>query len=344
MRILYLGNAQGFGNAPKYYLTPQKLVNGFTRLGHTVYMFNDRDYARYANIFRSQSRGVKAMNEKVLEICRDYRPELIVLGHCKNISNDTLAEARKICPGVRMIYRNVDPLHSSQNVGDIRQRVGQVEGIFITTAGETLSQFANNFGIVSFMPNPVDPAIETRRAFDNANADIDFLFLGSALRDQHDHREVTAKYLLANKGDIAIHIGGAGLNDGRVFGNAYYDLLERSKMGLCINKTEDYYLYASGRMSQYMASGMLAFIPEGPRFEDIFGDDAFVSYRTNEELIDKIRYYRDHDDARIAKARTGHAKIHDYFKVDKVCQYMIERTFGLPLSQNYAWPTDLYTA
>ena len=342
MRILYLGTSQGFENAAKYYFTPQKLVNGFTRLGHNVYMFADRDYARYSNIFRSQKFGIKKMNEKVISMCRDYQPHMIVLGHCKNISNDTLAEIRRVVPGVRMMYRNVDPLHSKDNVADIMQRVGQVEGIFITTAGEALKQFSHPNTKVCFMPNPVDPALETERAYANPNADIDFLFLGSVLRDQYDHRQDTVGYLLAHKGDLNVYIGGAGVNDGRVFGAAYYQLLGRSKMGLCMNKTEDYYLYASGRMSQYMGSGMLGFIPEGPRFEDIFGNDSFVSYKTNEELVDKIKYYTANDAERIAMARRGCEKIHDYFLTDKICQYMIERVFDLSLSHDYRWPTDVH--
>lgn len=342
MNILYLGNAQGFINAAKYYFIPQKMINGFTRLGHNVYVFNDRDYARYSNILRSQRHGRKQMNAKVIEVCRDYQPEMIVLGHCKNISNETLAEIRKVAPGVKILYRNVDPLSAPQNVTDIKQRVGHVDSIFVTTAGKDLQQFSNNNGGVYFMPNPVDPALETRRAFGNPNTDIDFLFLASYLRDQKDHRHVTAKYLLENKDNLNIHIGGAGINNDRIFGKQYFDMLERSKMGLCMNKTNDYYLYASDRMSQYMASGVLAFIPEGPKFEDIFNNDAFISFKTDEELLDKVKYYSQHDDARIKIAQTGYNKAHDYFHVDKVCQYIIEQTFEHPLSQHYHWPTDRY--
>lgn len=337
-----MGTSQGFENAAKYYFTPQKLINGFTRLGHNVYSFSDRDYARYSNPFHSQSLGKKAMNRKVIEMAKDYRPHLVVLGHSKNITNETLAEIRRVSPGVRMMYRNVDPLHSKNNVGDIMQRVGQVEGIFITTAGDALAQFSHPKTQVCFMPNPVDPALETERAFANPKADIDFLFLGSVLRDQYDHRQDTVGYLLTHKGDLKVHVGGAGVNDGKVFGADYYELLGRSKMGLCMNKTEDYYLYASGRMSQYMGSGMLGFIPAGPRFEDIFGDDSFVSYKTDEELVDKIKYFATNDSERVAMARRGCEKIHDYFHVDKICQYMIERVFEMPLSADYRWPTKVY--
>ncbi len=342
MRILYVGTSQGFENAAKFYFTPQKLINGFTRLGHNVYMFNDRDVARYSNIFRSQSRGKAAMNAKLVEDCKAYKPHLIVLGHCKNVSNDTLAEIRAALPGVRMLYRNVDPLHSDDNCADIMQRCGHVEGIFITTAGDALKRFSNPKTKVCFFPNPVDYALETERAFMNPNADIDFLFLGSVLRDQYDHRQDTVQYLLRNKDNINVHIGGAGVNEGRVFGAAYYELLGRSKMGLCMNKTENYYLYASGRMSQYMASGMLGFIPEGPQFEDIFGNDSFISYKGDEELVDKIKYYAANDAERKKIAQRGWEKIHDYFMVDKICQYMIERVYDAPLSMDYRWPTTVY--
>jgi hypothetical protein len=334
MRVLYIGNGPGLDGAVKYYFTPQKLINGLTRLGHNVVAINDRDVARYANIFRSQSSGIKAMNRKVVEAARAYQPEMVMLGHCKHVSNDTLAEIREICPQVRITYRNVDPLHSKENVQDIMQRVGHVDSIFITTAGDALAQFSHPKTIVSFMPNPIDPALETERAFDNPAADVDFLFLASVLRDQDDHRAVTARYLVDHADGVRLHIGGAGINEGRIFGAAYYRLLGRSKMGLCMNKTEKYYLYASGRMSQYMGSGMLGFIPEGPQFEDIFGHDSFISYKSDEELLDKIKYYKKHDSERITIARTGHAKIHDYFHVDKICQYIrpVAKVRGFPVN------------
>ncbi|MDY0028981.1 MAG: glycosyltransferase [Pseudobdellovibrionaceae bacterium] len=342
MRILYVGYGLGFDWPIKYYFTPQKLVNGLTRLGHSVVAFNDRDISRYSNIFRSQKFGVKKMNEKLLEMYKIYRPHMVMLGHCKNVPNETLAEMRAINPDVRITYRNVDPLHSAQNSADIMQRVGHVDTIFITTAGESLSRFSHPKTKVSFMPNPVDPALETERAYLNPKADIDFLFLGSVLRDQHDHRAILAKYLVDHSDGMKLHIGGAGVNTDLVFGADFYELLGRSKMGLCMNKTEDYYLYASGRMSQYMGSGVLAFIPEGPQFEDVLGNDSFISFKEKDELLDKIRYYLAHEDERVKIARTGCERVHDYFHVDKVAQYIIERTFDLPLSMDYKWPTTLY--
>lgn len=343
MRILYIGNTQGFSNPEKYYFTPEKLMNGFVRLGHHLYCFNDKDFARSTNIFSSQKIGAKAMNAQILDICRKYEPHYVVLGHCKNVTNETLAEIRQIVPSVKISYRNVDPLNSPKNVEEINQRVGHVDSIFITTAGEGLRQFSHPKTRVSFMPNPVDPAVENVCAFENPNADIDFLFLGSALRDQHDHRKLTTEYLVAqNKNELNFYIGGIENASDKVFGAAYYRLLERCKTGLCMNKTEDYYLYASGRMSQYMSSGVMAFIPKGPDFESIFGNDCFVSVDGNEDLLEKIRYYAKNDSERVRIARNGYEKIRDYFDVEKVCQYFIDVTFERKLSMDYRWPVDLY--
>lgn len=340
MKILYVGNAQGFSNADKYYLIPQRLINGFTRCGHNVYIFNDRDVARHSNIFRSQKRGVKAMNKVLVKTCTQYRPDLIVLAHCKNVSNETLKEIRDNLPDIKIIYRNVDPLTSPNNVIDIKQRVSHVDNIYITTAGNTLKQFSNKMGGVYFMPNPVDKALDTACAFKNKDADIDFLFLASFLRDQHDHRHLTAKYLIKNADDLSLKIGGAGINSDKVYGAAYMDLLERSKMGLSISKTSGQYLYASDRMSQYMAAGVLTFIPEGPQFEDILGTDCFISFDTDEDLLDKIHYYKNNEDERISIARNGYNNVRDKFDVEKICQFMIDTTFNKTLSLDYHWPTE----
>ena len=150
------------------------------------------------------------------------------------------------------------------------------------------------------------------------------------------------QYLADNQDNMKFHIAGIDNANDKVFGADYYRLLNRCKTGLCINKTNEYYLYASGRMSQYMSSGIMAFIPEGPQFEDIFGNDSFVSIANDEDLLDKIKYFTNNDNERTRIAQNGYTKIHDYFHVDKVCQYIIETTFDAPLSQEYNWPTDIY--
>ena len=142
MQILYVGNAQGLNNIQKYYLTEQRLINGLTRIGHNVYCFNDRDHARWSNPLRTQSLGVSSMNKSLVTASEQYKPDVILLSHCKNVSNETLNKIKAFIPKLKIIYTNVDPLNATDNVRDIEQRVGVADSIFITTAGDGLRQFA----------------------------------------------------------------------------------------------------------------------------------------------------------------------------------------------------------
>ena len=327
MKVLYIGTAQGFGNADKFYLIPQKLINGFVRAGHNVYVFNDRDYARASNIFGSRKWGVNAMNDKALEIVDDFRPDLIVLGHCEALRNTTLNKMRDINPDVKIIYRNVDPLSDAGNPEDIQRRSGVVDAIFITTAGQDIQRFAKGRTKVFHMPNPVDSSIETQTAFRN-NCITDIFFAGRFLRHaQKDHREVTLRYVLDKLPQATFDIYGGGMNDRLLFGHDYIEALGHSKIGLCLNKTYDYYLYASDRIAQYLGNGLLVAIHKNTGFGDIFDDDEMILFEDDKDLGDKLAYYLDDDQARCTAAEKSHAKAHEIYCSTKIAQDIINAVF-----------------
>ncbi len=340
MNILYVGSCQGFREAGKSYYIPKKLVNGFTRNGHNVYAFNDRDFARYSSIFRSRKWGIRPLNKKLLEVCEEFAPELIVLGHCEMISNQTLESIRSICPGVKIVYRNVDPLIHAQNVKDIKRRVGFVDGIFITTAGESLKQFSSSSGFVTFMPNPVDSAVDTRRSFDN-DCSFDLFFAGGPLGASDERRDLMNR-LLSTRSDLRISVHGCAINNDYLSGKAYMDRLAESKMGLCLNRTYDYHWYSSDRMTQYMGNGLVTFLRGGTGFEEFFGEEDLAFYANEAELLRKLEMFMADDAHRIAVAKSGWRKAHAAFATEKVTQYILDTTFEKPLSLDYCWPTEKY--
>ena len=340
MNILYVGSCQGFREAGKSYYIPKKLVNGFTRNGHNVYAFNDRDFARYSNIFRSRKWGIRPLNKKLLEVCEEFAPDLIVLGHCEMISNETLLTIRSICPGVKIVYRNVDPLIHAQNVKDIKRRVGVVDGIFITTAGESLKQFSRSGGFVAFMPNPVDRAVDTVRSFAN-NGPYDLFFAGGPLGETDARRDLV-KSLLSKRPAVRFSVHGCGLNSDYLFGKAYMDRLAESKMGLCLNRTYDYHWYSSDRMSQYLGNGLVTFLQRGTGFEEFFEEDDLAYYADEEELLRKIDDFVGDDAKRRFVAENGWRKVHDAFSAEKVTQYILDMTYGDKPSFDCCWPSTKY--
>ena len=106
---------------------------------------------------------------------------------------------------------------------------------------------------------------------------------------------------------------------------------------------ESLYLYSSDRISHYKGSGLLVLTPRGFQLEEMFVEDKeMVFFSTPEELLEKVVYFKTHDDQRRQVARAGWEKIHHCYNERLVAQYMLERIFQLELTESYAWQTQIY--
>ena len=341
MKILLVGNFYGAGNGGTYYMIMPKLAQGFARLGHNFYVYNDREIARARSFVGSRKFGILPANSRLVDVAREFQPHLVVLGHCEMIWSRTLRRIREVCPGVRIVYRNVDPLIHAENVKKIERRAGVVDGIFLTTAGEVLRRFARLETFVAFMPNPVDPSIEVGRGFERSDQENDVFFAGGPLGDDHP-RQVIFRDLRAALPQVRFDFRGASFDTPYAMGAAYLAALANTKMGLNLSRTNDYYLYSSDRMAQYTGNGLLTFVHRGASFGDIYNEDELAFYDSNEELIDKIAYYKEHDAGRRQVAERGWQKSHKYFNVTRVARYIIEQTFAEAFSDDYPWPTTAF--
>jgi hypothetical protein len=335
MRILQVGNAQirRFGKARVS--TEYKILNGLIRNNHHVLHFSDRDMAAFLAPFKLRDLGIGKMNRKLIETAVNFRPDMILLGHCDLIHNDTLASIRKKLPEVRVGYRNVDPLFVPHNIPAIHQRTESADAIFVTTAGSGLNQFKGKRAAVHYMPNPTDASIET---LDNASAEnlpYDLFFCGNS--DEHTERTNTINYLHEELREGPVNFQAFGYFDNpNVWGHAYEDVLSKSKMGLNLNRQEDF-LYSSARLAQLMANGILAFIHKGGAMHKLLGEDSAVYFDTKEALLDQVKSLHGDDSMRKTIASNGRKFYRKHFSSDAVSQYIVERTMGLPLSKDYIW-------
>lgn len=342
MRILLVGNIFGRELCANYYFTMEKLLHGFARSRHAVQIFNDREAARIANPFHTQKLGKRTANTRLIKAAGNYRPDIVVLGHCEMISNATIAEIRATVPGTRIIYRNVDPLHFSHNRARIERRGGAVDAIFVTTAGEAAASLDTGTTPVYFMPNPVDPAVETLQNFQYNDQDHDLFFAISHSKRKHNPRADMAARLQAELTEVACDFRGMHGKPSRR-GAAYFDFLCNARMGLSYNRVNDHYLYSSGRMAQYMGNGLLTFMDRATGFGDILAEDEAGFYSSFEELCDKIRYYKNNDEERRKVAEKGWARMHQLFDSQKVADYLLDITFDRTLSHDYGWPTHAWS-
>lgn len=343
MRILYVGNFNEKRNGARFYDSNRRLVNGFTRNGHQVYQFSDRDIARSSTWFESRKFGIIPANMRLLETAKQFSPDLVVIGHADQIFSRTLKQIKKALPHVKIAVRNIDGFWQPGNIGKIMARADVADAIFITTAGAGLDQFTRKNNVVSFFPNIVDKSIDVFRAFEN-EAPTCRVFYGMGNADVKSERFRVSNQLLEAfpEGEIDI-LGMKGKP--AISGISYLERLGASRMGLNLSREEGVNepLYSSDRMAQYMGNGLLTLIHRRVGFDQIFKEDEMAFYEDFDDLIEKIKYFNAHDDEAREIAENGWRRSFEIFNEQLVAKYIVEVTFREPLSEDYQWPTKLHT-
>ncbi len=357
MRILLVGNGNFRHRGGRYYDQAPKLANGLIRSGHHVYFLSDRDQpysiSQFATpgIYGTKAHKAKHVGRVFLDVCRNFKPELIVLVHADLLPLQALFDARALLPKVKIAQFNVDIIFNQHNVANITAKLDAVDATFITTAGEGLKKFSRAGKRVSYIPNIVDSSMEWPKCFERSDQPHDVFWALRAVRGsvEGDRRIDYPLYLEANGIDIDYY----GMNGKPLLYDArYFEAIANARMGInisqiwtrgCYEKAadENLYLYSSDRISHYMGSGLLTFITRDHRLEELFVENVdAVYFDSKEELLDKVRYYKQHDDTRKAVARAGWEKAHTHYNERLIASYVVEAALGQPFSHDYRWPTE----
>lgn len=348
MRIMIVGGIQQKNAAERFYDVAPKLINGFIRLGHTVFHFSDRDTSRSSNIFKSRKLGIKKCNNELLSRISAFAPHIIIFKHADIIQKETLLTIRQKWPNIKMAQVNVDALFNPDNVERIKNKSGLVDANFITTYGEALNKIKQNNVPMYYIPNPVDASIDCYKAFENETFEHD-LFLAYGSGGATDPRTMLSQYIKDNIPNIkfkhCIASEGSGL-----WGHAYYKTIAHSMAGLNLSRTQeknrlaediDLFMYSSDRISHYVGNGLLTFTDAQFSLDKLFTADEMVFYKNKEDLVAKLTYYLENKQEGREIARAGWQKAHKLYNGTEVSRFIIETLMGENISQT-AWPKDAY--
>lgn len=340
MRIVVAGNFNERKAGANFYATVRKLVNGFTRNGHMVMSFSDRDVSREQGRFRISRAGDGEANRRLISLCQRFRPELLLLVHADKITNATLCEIKALADAPRIAVVNLDPLFLPENPPRIH-RFGEVADFtFITTAGDKLGQYATATHRLAFMPNPADASIESATCFERNDQTVD-LFAGIGSEKGTPWRANIMRNL--REAVPEARYGFYGIDGkGPLSGVDYYDAIADARMGLNLNRRDEDYLYSSDRIAQFVGNGLLTFVARSSRYDEIFNDDELAFYDGPEDLAARLRYFLKNDAERQRVAANGHGKYHAIFNERVVAQFLVEAVFGRLDDEDYAWPTTVY--
>ena len=166
MKILHVANFSHLDARTFHYACDRKLNNALTRNGHCVFDFSYRDIARAQGLFKHTKWGIPKMNKQLIDRVSSFRPDLLLLAHSELITLETLQTVRNKFPSMAVAMWYVDGLCYPERIAFIKKRLPFLDAFFATTAGSDLAALKRPQLQVAYIPNPVDPTIETGKNFE----------------------------------------------------------------------------------------------------------------------------------------------------------------------------------
>ena len=327
LKILHITNFNERFNGRLHYNTSKRINNALIKLGHNVYQLSDRDIISSSrSIFNKSPK--KILNEKIIEIGKNFNPDLIILGHADSVNSKTLRSLKIKNNNLKISQWFLDPLSRNgpdyqNNKKRILDKIEIMDSTFLTSDPKSLDfKIKNSY----FIPNPADKSFET---LDNSKKipknDLFFamshgVHRGNLKPRKYDDREKILKKLLSVKN---IKFDFYGINDIQpIWGDEFLKKISLSKIGLNLSRGKPVKYYSSDRIAQYMANGLMTIIHEDAKYLDFFNKNEIVTYKNLKDLINKIKYYVKNDKKRKFIASNGKKKYLKEFSSEKISKYI----------------------
>jgi len=342
LKILHITNFNERFNGRLHYNTSKRINNALIKLGHNVYQLSDRDIiSSNRTIFNPSPK--KILNKKIIEIGKNFNPDLIILGHADSVTLETLRSLKIRNKNLKISQWFLDPLSRKgpdyhNNKKRILDKIEIIDSTFLTSDPKSLDfKIKNSY----FIPNPADKSFEIlNNSKKNPKNDVFFamshgVHRGNLKSGKYDDREKILKKLLRVK-DIKFDFYGIN-NIQPVWGDNFLKKISLSKIGLNLSRGKPLKYYSSDRIAQYMANGLMTLIHEDTKYSDFFNKNEIVTYKNLKDLINKIKYYIKNDKRRKIIANNGRNKYLKEFNSEKVSKFIILKTFNIKSKDRFMW-------
>jgi len=338
IRILNLYNQGQKSNYRLYNISlGKKFTNGFIRNNHDVLEISDRDYVKNNRTIFNFEANKQNFQNHLIEVCKNYNPDLFFFGHSNNIEVSTIAELRNINKNLIISYWNEDPLmpdldFSKKNIENISPYIPLVDHNFITTDPSILKDRFKKQKF-NFFFVPVDQNIECFNVY-NLNAKNDIFYAMShgvnrgVLKEGFEDDRIKFLNRLLNK-IPNIKYDFRGFKDIQpIWGNDFNNVLIKSKMGLNLSRGNPTKYYSSNRIASILGNGLLTFVDKKTKLNDFFSENEVIFYNNIDDLASKIKFYAKNDKLRKKIAKNGKKKYFKLFNGTKVSKYIVDISLG----------------
>ncbi len=345
LRIVHITNFNERFDGRLFFNTGKRINNGFVRLGHSVLELSDRDIQKHYKSYNDFT-GSKNLNSKLIKICENFKPNLIVLGHADLISKNVLYDIKEKYKNTYVSQWFLDPLVKNgpdyfKNKKRILDKYDVVDANFMTTSPDSLSFLKKNNNFDYFIPNPCDKSFETLNNYEKTCENDVFFALshgvhrGILKRKNFDGREKFINSLIKKTNGVKYDI--YGMNDVQpIWADRFIDTISNSKMGLNLSRGKPQKYYSSDRLTQIIGNGLVTLIDEKTKYRDFFDDNEMVFYKNISDLTEKILKLSKDDRLRRKIGKNGKLKYMKYFNSTIVAEFIINKTLKLN-NKKYYW-------
>ena len=338
-KILHITNLNEKHNGRLFYNTGRRINNGLIKLNHKVLTLSDRDLlTNYRKI--TDITGSKKLNYTFLETVRNFKPNLVLLGHADMIKYDTIELIKREFPKIKFAQWFLDRMDSKWTYNKKRflDKIKLMDYSFCTTSPDVLNLDKYK---VSFIPNPVDASIDDMVAYKNKNPEYDLFFAmshgvhrGVLKKGKYDKREDLLNYLIKKNPHLKFNIFGMK-NSQPIWGDEFRKNLFNSKIALNLSQGPALKYYSSDRIAQLIGNGVATLIDKNTKLDKFFSNDEAIFYNSKEDLSRKLNFMVKNNSLRIKIAQKGRSVYHKKYNSKIVADYIICKTFDI--RKNFGW-------
>ena len=311
-----------------------KISKGLIRNGHDVINFSYRNYIN-KSIIQDRNRTI---NQKVLDITNNYRPELIILGHNNFLyrNNIEILKSKFNCK-ISLWYedalgKKADGPHWRENLSLIETNNDLIDTYFTTTHPDEIFTTINKKKM-TFLPIPVDENIENLKLYENKTNYKDFFFalshgvnFGKLKKRKKDEREDFIKKLMNKFPRINYNILGIA-NENPKWNYDYYKELSKCKIALNLSRGKPIKLTSSNRIASLIGNGIYTFIDQKTQYDKIFDENEVGTYKSIDDLGNKVEFLLSNENKIKKYAKNGRDKYFKLFNSKVVSGKIINKTF-----------------
>ena len=340
LKILHISN---FGIKNDYRIfnlsVARKISNGLIKNGHDVINF---DYRNFNEGFIKKN----SLDKKIISIIKNYRPNLVLLGHNNSLTRSTLILLKKQynCKIALWYEDHVikgDPSYR-KNLDLIEKNCDLIDNYFITTSPDIIKTKIKKNKIY-YLPIPVDRNIENEE-FYKVKKDKDLFFalshgvnFGKLKKNSFDERsKFIDKLIEYSKSRLKFNILGL-YNQEPKWNYDFNNEVMICKTALNLSRGGPSKYASSNRIASLMGNGIVTFVDEKTKFQDFFRNGEIITYKNEADLINKLLLIKDDNNKLIKIAKLAKRNYFKYFENKIVSDFIISKTFNIKNKYKYIW-------